>query len=96
MWPVISNIPWPLCLSVTLSYTLVSPVEMAEHIEMLFGVWSGVGPRNCLLDGGSEEGAFLRHIGYWDVPAVDILEVCHQRQHLAMQPYATITLASCH
>jgi len=84
MWPVISNIPWPLCLSVTLSYTLVSPVEMAEHIEI------------CLLHGGSEEGAFLRHIGYWDVSSVDILEVCHQRQHLAMQPYATITVATCH
>jgi len=33
-----------------------------------------VGPRNCLLDGGSEEGAFLGHIGYWDMPAVDILK----------------------
>ena len=69
---------------------------MAENIEMLLGMWSGVGPRNCLLDGGSEEGAFLGHIGYWDMPAVNILKVCHQRQHLVMQRYATITVATCH
>ena len=81
-----------VCLSVTLSYTSVSPVEMAENIEMLFGMWSGVVARNCLLDADPEEGTFLGHIRYWDMPAVDILKVCHQGQHLAI----TITVATCH
>jgi len=52
--------------SVGLSVTLVSPAKTAELIEMLFGLRTGVGPRNDVLDGGPDppwEGAILR--GEW-------------------------------
>ena len=32
--------------------TIVSPAKMAEPIEMPFAVWTRVGPRNHVLDGG--------------------------------------------
>jgi len=38
---------------VCLSDTIVSPAKTAEPIEMLFGLWIWVGPRNHVLDGGS-------------------------------------------
>jgi len=34
-----------------LSVTVVSPMQMAELIEMPFGFWTWVGPRNHVLDG---------------------------------------------
>ena len=37
-------------LSVGLSVTLVSPAKTAEPIEMPFGLWTVVGPRN-VFDG---------------------------------------------
>ena len=37
-----------VCLS---SYAVVSPAKMAEPIEMSFGLWTRVGPRNHVLDG---------------------------------------------
>jgi len=40
-----------VCQSVGLSVTLVSPAITPEPIEMLFGVWAWVGPRNHVLDG---------------------------------------------
>jgi len=47
MWPiVIDQVAYVVCLSVCLSVTIVSPAKMAEPIEMLFGVWTWVGPRN--------------------------------------------------
>jgi len=42
------------CLSVGLSVTLVSPAKTAEPIEMPFGLWTLVGPRNHVLDGGPD------------------------------------------
>jgi len=48
------------------SVTVVIPVKMAEPIEMLFGLWARVGPRNHVLDGGPDppwERAIFRGIG---------------------------------
>jgi len=39
-----------VCLSVGLSVTLVSPAEIAEPIDMSFGMWTWVGPRKHVLD----------------------------------------------
>jgi len=30
----------------------VNCAETAEPIDLLFGLWSGIGPRNHVLDGG--------------------------------------------
>ena len=38
-------------MSVGLSVTAVSPTKTAEPIEMPFGLWTRVGPRNHVLDG---------------------------------------------
>jgi len=38
--------------SVCLSVTIVSPAKTAKSIEMPFGLWIWVGPRNHVLDGG--------------------------------------------
>ena len=35
-----------------LSATIVSPAKAAEPIEMLFGMWTQVGPRKHVFDGG--------------------------------------------
>jgi len=52
-----------LCLSVGLSVTVISPAKMVEPIEMLFGIWTWVDPRNYSLDGWVQmpplEGALL-------------------------------------
>ena len=40
--------------SVCLSVTIMSPAKMAEPIEMLFGLWTRVGPMNYVLDGVSD------------------------------------------
>jgi len=48
------------------SVTLVSPAKTAEPIEMPFGLSDRVGPRNHVLDGGSDppwEGAILKGKG---------------------------------
>ena len=41
-----------VCLSVCLLVTFLSPVQMAEPIEMLFSWLTLVGPRKYVLDGG--------------------------------------------
>ena len=38
---------------VCLSATIVSPAETVEAIEMPFGLWTRVGPRKYVLDGGA-------------------------------------------
>jgi len=43
-----------IALSVGLSITLVSPAKTAEPIEMPFGLWAWMGPRNHLLHGSPE------------------------------------------
>ena len=40
--------------SVGLSVTVVSHAKTAESIEMPFGLWTRVGPRNHVLDGGAD------------------------------------------
>jgi len=42
-----------VCLSVCVSVMIVSPAKMAEVMEMLFRLWTQVGPRNHVLSGGS-------------------------------------------
>jgi len=39
---------------VGLSDTLVSPAKTAEPIEMPFGLWAQVGPKNHVLDGDTD------------------------------------------
>jgi len=41
-------------LSVCLSVTIASPTKTVEPIEMPFGLWTRVGPRNHVLDGGPD------------------------------------------
>jgi len=36
---------------VCLSVTVVSPAKTAELIEISFGLWAAIGPRNHVLDG---------------------------------------------
>jgi len=48
MLPVVTDrVVWSICRSVM----IVSPVNMAELIQMLFGLWTQVGPTNHVLDG---------------------------------------------
>jgi len=42
---------WYVGRSVCLSVTLMSPAKTAELIEMMFGLWAQMGPRNHVLDG---------------------------------------------
>jgi len=48
------RVAWSVCLSVGLSVTLVSPAKTAEPIEMPSGLRTWVGPRDHVLDGGSD------------------------------------------
>ena len=41
-WPVVNQMGSMVCMS----DTIASPVKMAELIEMPFGLWTPVGPRN--------------------------------------------------
>jgi len=41
-------------MSLCLMVTLVSPAKTPESIEMPFGLWARIGPRNRVLDGGPE------------------------------------------
>jgi len=46
-----STVAWSVGLSVFLSVILVSLAKTAEPIEMSFGLWALMGPRNHVLDG---------------------------------------------
>ena len=46
-----SSVVCRVCVSVGLSVTIVSPAKTAEPIEMPFGLWTRIGPRNHVLDG---------------------------------------------
>jgi len=46
MRPIVTDVS-----SVCLSVVIVSPAKTAESIEMQFGLWTAVGPRNHVLDG---------------------------------------------
>ena len=43
-----------VCLSVGLSVTLLNPAKTAEPIKMPFGLRTWLGPRDHVLDGGSD------------------------------------------
>jgi len=67
-----------LCLSVCLclSVTIVSPAKAAEPVKMLFVLWTRVGPRNHVLDGGPDppcKGAIVRGKGRPIVKQRDLL-----------------------
>jgi len=49
---VTDGVVWSVSWSVGLSVTIVSLAETAEPIKMPFGLWTRVGPRNYVLDGG--------------------------------------------
>ena len=54
MQPIVTDrVAW----SVGRSVTIVSPAKIAELIEMSFGMWTEVGPRNHVLDDGPDPGA---------------------------------------
>jgi len=60
MQPIVTDrVAWLVSLSVT----IVSPAKTAEPIEIPFGLWTRVRPRNHILDGGPDpawEGSILR------------------------------------
>ena len=54
MRPIVTDgVAWSVCSSIGLSVSVVSPAKTAEPIEMPFGIWTRVGPRYLVLDGGS-------------------------------------------
>jgi len=48
MWAIVTD---QGASSVGLSVTVVSPAKTAEPIEIPFGMWTRVGPRDYVLDG---------------------------------------------
>jgi len=51
MRPIVTDrVAW----SVSLSVTLVSSAKMAQLMEMPFGLWNRMGPRNHVLHGSPE------------------------------------------
>jgi len=45
MWPIVTDVPCSVCLL----EIAVSPTKTDELIEIPFGVWTQVGPRNHAL-----------------------------------------------
>jgi len=52
MWSIVTDL---VAWSVGRSVTLVSPAKTAEPIEMPFGLWVWMGPRNNVLDGAPDQ-----------------------------------------
>jgi len=80
---VTDGVTWSVSWSVGLSVIIVSPAKVAESIKMLLGIWTQVGPRNHVLDGGQIstcEGAILR--GKYGqprtYPVLDLLKATQQ------------------
>jgi len=48
---VTDRVAWSVGLSVCLSVTLVTPAKTTGPIQMSFGLWTQMGPRNRVLDG---------------------------------------------
>jgi len=42
------------CVLVCLLVTTTNPANMTELVKVLFGIWTLEGPRNHVLDGGSD------------------------------------------
>jgi len=60
MWPIVTDrVVW----SVGQSVTLVSPAKTAEPIQMPFGLWVQMVPRNHNLDGGPDPPMDTGHFG---------------------------------
>jgi len=80
MQPIVTD---PVAWSVGLSVTLVSPAEMAELIEMPFGLRTRVGPGNHMFDGvqiPAWEGTILRGNGRPIIKYRDTLQPSMQKQ----------------
>jgi len=56
-----------VCLLVCRSLTVVSPAKAVEPIDMPFGLKSWMGPRNYVLDGGSDP-PWGNYRGKWGGP----------------------------
>jgi len=55
MRPIVTDrVAWSVCLSVGRSVPIFSAAKTAEPIEMPFGVWIQIGPRNHVPDGGPD------------------------------------------
>ena len=54
----------PVYLSVCLLVTTVSPAKTAEGIEMQFGMWTRVGPRNRVLGGPGSQKSHVNLLTY--------------------------------
>jgi len=55
MRPIVTDgLTLSVCRSVALSVTTVSHAKSAEPIEMPLRLWTRVGPRNHVLDGGPD------------------------------------------
>jgi len=81
--------------SVGLSVTISSPAKTAEPIEMPFELWTRVGPRNHVFDGGSDppfEGAILKReeAAYCKMQGIPQYRPCAA----PMRPYCGITLTT--
>jgi len=74
------RVVWSVCQSIK----LVIPAKMAEPIEMPFGLRTWLGPRDHVLDGGSDppmgRGKFLGENGHPIVKYRDILRSSVQRR----------------
>jgi len=53
MWPIVTDgVAWSVCRSVGMSvWNDRVPCKTVESIEMPFGLWTHVDPRNYALDG---------------------------------------------
>ena len=82
MRPVATDVAWSVCLCVCLLDSTVSPTETAEPIEMPFGFWTRVGPRNHVIGGGPylrlEKGQFVRLF-----PPLKCSRLCKQQTPVA-------------
>jgi len=80
MWPIVTDgVAWSVGLSALLSVTIVSHAKTDEPIEMSFALWTGVGPRNHVLDGGPDppwEEVILTREGAAHCKVQEIPSVC--------------------
>ena len=77
---VTDEVAWSAGRSVGVSVTIVSLAKMAEPIVMPFGLWTQVGQRNHVLDGGPDSpmgrGNFERSKGRPIVKYRDTAIIC--------------------
>jgi len=63
MQPIATDgLAWSVCLSLT----IVSPAKTTELTEMSFGMWTRLGPRKHILDGGTH----CRHLATTTEPSM--------------------------